>query len=148
MDESFKFTVRVHLQMKSKMGIQEWHVTMFNVHLQSLLGSTVLDIMKSREMTKQTDWQAQNPLYTYVAHALEVLKCWGAWDTTCRPKTKERTSYHLFALRRKAQKKTEVVELAWKGKIGPLLVSPALEPFCSRNTWEMGCHTYVFSLNA
>ena len=37
--------------------------------------------------TKQIDWQAKQP--SNVVGTPEDLKCWGAWDTTCRHKAKE-----------------------------------------------------------
>ena len=42
-----------------------------------------------REKTKQIDWWAKQP--SQVAWFLEDLKCWGAWDTTCRHKAKDVT---------------------------------------------------------
>ena len=42
-----------------------------------------------REKTKQIDWWAKQP--SQLAWFLEDLKCWGAWDTTCRHKAKDVT---------------------------------------------------------
>ena len=48
---------------------------------------TTLDILGSREMTGQIDWQAKQP--SQVACISGDLKCWGTWDTTYRHKAKK-----------------------------------------------------------
>ena len=48
-------------------------------------GCAGLDIPAWREMTEQIDWQSKQP--SQMVCILEDLKCWGAWDTTCGPKT-------------------------------------------------------------
>ena len=49
-----------------------------------VLKTTVLNMLESsrRKMTEQKMWRAEQP--SQVASVLENLKCWGAWDTTCK----------------------------------------------------------------
>ena len=51
-------------------------------------GTTVLDMLGSREMTEQTEWQAKQ---LPQAACTSDLKCWGAWDTSCGYKAQDTT---------------------------------------------------------
>ena len=120
-----------------------------------LISSTFgCQMLEWREMTDQTDWREKQP--SQVAYFLEDLKCWGAWDTTCRHKAKDITP--LTAERREAWKEEALDDLPWKDEGGPSSVQRKLEPFQRRhwgNFWEMGwsvyglyrVHRYHFELN-
>ena len=85
-------------------------------------GCTALEKPKSRVKTKQTDSQEKQPLH--VACISVNLKCWGAWDITCRHKAKGTTP--LTAWWTDAQKEVAHKGLPWKDEKGPLSVSYTL----------------------
>ena len=104
-------------------------------------GCTALDMPEWRKMTQQTDWQAKQP--SQVACFAEDLKCWGAWDTTCRHKAKDITP--SITWRREVWTEEVLDDLPWKNEWGPSSVRWTLEPFQRRrwgNFWEMGWSTY------
>ena len=100
-------------------------------------GCTALDMPEWRETTEQTDWQAKQP--SQVACFSENLKCWEAWDTTCRHKAKDITP--STAWRSEAWKEEAPDDLPWKDERGPSSIRLTLEPFqrqCQGNFWETG----------
>ena len=69
----------------------DWHVTMFGVHLQRLLGMHCPWHARVKgQQSACIDWQTKQP--SQVDCVSEDLKCWGAWDTACRHKDKDITS--------------------------------------------------------
>ena len=86
----------------------------------------------------------------------EDLKCWEAWDTTCRYKAKDITP--SIAWRREAWKEEALDDLPWKDERGPSSIRWTLGSFqrqCWGNCWEMGwstcglfrVHWYYLELN-
>ena len=71
-----------------------------------------------RETTEQIDWWAKQPS--------EDMKCWEAWDTTCRHKAKDITP--LTAWRREALKEEVLDNLPWTNERGPLSIRWTLQP--------------------
>ena len=93
-----------------------------------------------RKVTEQTDWWEKQP----VACTSEDLKCWGAWNTTCRHKAKNITL--LIPWRRQALKEEVFNDLPWKYQRGPLSNKPwNYLKSTLKETWEMGRSTYRFS---
>ena len=92
------------------MGSPDWNVSMADIHFRKLCGCAALDMPEWREMTEQIDWQAKQP--SQAACFSEDLKCWGAWDTTCRLKAKDITSSIIW--RREALKEEVLDDLSWK----------------------------------
>ena len=71
----------------------------------------------------------------------EDLKCWDAWDTTCRHKAITPS----IAWRTKAWKEEVLEDLPWKDQRGPLSIGWTLTPFqrrCWGNFWETGWSTH------
>ena len=66
-------TDSVSLQEKGGMGGQDLHVSALTSTFGNSSGCTALDMLEGREMTKQIDWQAKQPLQ--VVCILEYVKC-------------------------------------------------------------------------
>ena len=97
-------------------------------------GWTVLDMLESKEMTEQTDWQAKKP--SQVACVSEGMKWWSVEELetlTYGHKTNNTTP--LIAWRTEALKEKALDDLPWKDEKGPLSIRPTLERFNS-NTGE------------
>ena len=63
----------------------------------------------------------------------EDLKCWEAWDTTCRHKTRDITP--LITWRRERWKEEALDDFPWKDERGPSSIRQTLEPF---QRWHCG----------
>ena len=72
----------------------------------SKTGCTALDMPEWREITDHKDWRAKQPSQVWLE---EDLKCWGAWDTTCRHKAED--IIPLIAWRREVWKEEAPVFL-------------------------------------
>ena len=126
------------------MGSPGWNVSMVKICL-LLCGCPALDMPEWREMTKQTVWQAKQPLQ--VACISEDIMCWGAWDTTCGHKAKDSTP--LNAWRREAWKEEAFNDLPWKDERGPSSIRWTLGLFQRQrweNCWKTGWSTYFYGV--
>ena len=100
-----------------------------------------LDMPEWREMGEQIDWRAKQP--SQVACFSENMKCWEAWDTTCRNKAKDITP--LITWRRAVWKEEVLDDLPWKDERGPSSTRRILELFQRQrwgNFWETKRSTY------
>ena len=88
-------------------------------------GCAALDMPEWRGMADQIDWRAKQP--SQVACFSEDLKCWEAWDTTCRHKAKDLIP--STAWRREALKEEALDDLPWKDERGPSSIRRTLELF-------------------
>ena len=66
----------------------------------SKTGCTALDMPEWREITDHKDWRAKQPSQVWLE---EDLKCWGAWDTTCRHKAEDIIPLIAWCEKRKHQ---------------------------------------------
>ena len=106
-------------------------------------GCTALDMPEWREATKQVGRRAQQP--SHAACFSENLKCWGAWDTTCRHKAKDITP--SIAWRREVWKEEALDNLPWKDGVHkgePSSIRRTLQHW--GNFGETGWSTYGLSL--
>ena len=132
-------------------------------------GSTVRDMLQSREMAEQIDWRAkQNQclcdfagtlvlvpkstecywdvnliLWKQSAQVASISKsmkcCWGAWDTTCGHKA-WKTSHHWGGERRRKRLRST---FHLKRRTRPLPITPTLERF-QRQLMRQGGAQYTF----
>ena len=100
-------------------------------------GCTALYMPEWREITEQIVWLAKQ--LSQIACFSEDLKCWGAWDTTCRYKAKDVTPSSSW--RRETLKEEAIDDLPWQDERGPSSIRRTLKPFQRRhwgNFWETG----------
>ena len=109
------------MKCEAQTGMCRWLTSTF----ENSSECTALDMPQWREMTEQTEWWAKQP--SQVVCFLEDLKCWGAWDTTCRHKAKD--IIPSITWRRGAWKAEALDDLPWKDERGPLSIRQTLEPF-------------------
>ena len=98
-------------------------------------GCTALDMPEWREMTEQIDWRAKQS--SQVAYISEDLKCWWAWDTTCRHKANGNTP--LITWRREGCK-DEVLKM----KRSTIFLESMRKGHCQSDCLRWGLATYSY----
>ena len=125
------------VEWEAQTGMCQWSTSTF----ENSTGCTALDMPEWREMNERIDWRVDQP--SQMASFSDDLKCWGAWDTTCRHKAKDITP--SIAWRRGAWKEEVLDDLPWKDERGPSSVRRTVEPFQRQrwgNFWETGWSAY------
>ena len=101
-------------KVKSRIESRTSQMTMFSKSIfKDPWGSTLLDKLELRKMTTQTEWRTKSPLQ--VVCVLEDLKCWGAWDPSCRhkPKQQHKIDHRKRAAQKKKKKRRSTIPFNW-----------------------------------
>ena len=70
------------VEWEAKSGLCQWQMSTFK----NFCGCTAMDMSEWKDMTKQIDWWAKQ--LSQVVCISGDLKCWKAWNTTCKRKAK------------------------------------------------------------